>query len=71
MDPHLCVGIDIGYRNHRVGTAAPHGAILDEFDIPSPLQTSRRSTVLKPAASESLSVMVMLMTRGSSGYPAQ
>ena len=33
MDPHLSVGIDIGHRNHRVGIAAPNGAILDEFDI--------------------------------------
>ena len=34
MDPHLCVGIDVGYRNHRVGIASPEGQILEEFDIP-------------------------------------
>jgi len=34
MDSHLCVGIDIGYRNHRVGIADSHGQILEEFDIP-------------------------------------
>jgi len=33
MNPHLCVGIDIGYRNHRVGIADPDGQILEEFDI--------------------------------------
>ena len=33
MDPHLCVGIDIGYKNHRVGIASPDGQILEEFDI--------------------------------------
>jgi len=33
MDPHLCVGIDVGYRAHRVGIAHPDGSILEEFDI--------------------------------------
>ena len=33
MEPHLCVGIDVGYRAHRVGIAHPDGTILDEFDI--------------------------------------
>jgi transposase len=33
MDPHLCVGIDVGYRAHRVGIAQPDGSILEEFDI--------------------------------------
>lgn len=33
MEPHLCVGIDVGYRAHRVGVAHPDGTILDEFDI--------------------------------------
>jgi transposase len=33
MDPHLCVGIDIGYKNHRVGIADSDGQILEEFDI--------------------------------------
>jgi len=28
------VGIDVGYRAHRVGIAHPDGTILDEFDIP-------------------------------------
>ena len=32
MDPHLCVGVDIGYRAHRVGIAQPDGSILEEFD---------------------------------------
>lgn len=34
MDSHLCVGIDIGYRNHCVGIADSDGQILEEFDIP-------------------------------------
>ena len=34
MDPHLCVGVDIGYKNHRVGIADSAGQILEEFDIP-------------------------------------
>ena len=33
MDPHLCVGIDVGCRSHRVGIARPDGSILEEFDI--------------------------------------
>lgn len=33
MDPHLCVGIDVGRRTHRVGIARPDGSILEEFDI--------------------------------------
>ena len=33
MEPHLCVGIDVGYRAHRVGIAHPDGTILDEFGI--------------------------------------
>jgi len=33
MDSHLCVGIDIGYKNHRVGIADSDGQILEEFDI--------------------------------------
>jgi len=30
MDPHLCVGIDVGCRVHRVGIAHPDGTILEE-----------------------------------------
>ena len=33
MIPHLCVGIDVGCRAHRVGIATPDGSILEEFDI--------------------------------------
>ena len=33
MDPHLCVGVDVGYKSHRVGIAHPDGSILEEFDI--------------------------------------
>jgi len=33
MDPHLCVGVDVGYRFYRVGIAYPNGSILEEFDI--------------------------------------
>jgi len=33
MDPHLCVGVDVGCRVHRVGIARPDGSILEEFDI--------------------------------------
>jgi len=33
MDPHICVGIDVGCRSHRVGIARPDGSILEEFDI--------------------------------------
>ena len=32
-DPHLCVGVDVGCRSHRVGIAHPDGSILEEFDI--------------------------------------
>jgi transposase len=33
MEPHLCVGIDVGCKAHRVGIATPDGSILEEFDI--------------------------------------
>ena len=33
MDPHLCIGIDVGCKAHRVGIASPDGSILEEFDI--------------------------------------
>jgi len=33
MDPHLCVGVDVGCKSHRVGIACPNGAILEESDI--------------------------------------
>jgi transposase len=33
MEPCIRVGVDVGSRAHRVGIAAPDGAILDEFDI--------------------------------------
>jgi len=33
MQLHLCVGIDVGCRAHRVGIARPDGSILEEFDI--------------------------------------
>ena len=33
MEPHLCVGVDVGYKAHRVGIARPDGSILEEFDI--------------------------------------
>ena len=33
MDPHLCVGVDVGCRAHLVGIAHPDGSILEEFDI--------------------------------------
>lgn len=33
MEPHLCVGIDVVCKAHRVGIAHPDGSILEEFDI--------------------------------------
>ena len=33
MNPHLCIGIDVGCKAHRIGIATPDGSILDEFDI--------------------------------------
>jgi len=33
MNPHLCIGIDVGCKAHRVGIATPDGSILEEFDI--------------------------------------
>jgi transposase len=33
MDPHLCFGVDVGCKAHRVGIATPDGSILEEFDI--------------------------------------
>ena len=34
MEPHLRVGIDVGYKTHRVAIADPDGNILEEFNIP-------------------------------------
>ena len=33
MDTHLCIGVDVGCKAHRVGIAHPNGSILEEFDI--------------------------------------
>jgi transposase len=33
MEPHLCIGIDVGCKAHRVGIATPDGSIIEEFDI--------------------------------------
>lgn len=33
MDPHLCIGIDVGCKAHRVGIATPDGSILEESGI--------------------------------------
>ncbi|MBE0635371.1 hypothetical protein IH601_05200 [Candidatus Bipolaricaulota bacterium] len=33
IDPHLCIGIDVDCKAHRVGIATPDGSILEEFDI--------------------------------------
>ena len=33
VDPKLRVGIDVGYKSHRVGIAGPNGVILDKFTI--------------------------------------
>ena len=32
MKPHLCNGIDVGCKAHRVGIATPDGSIMEEFD---------------------------------------
>ena len=33
MEPHLCVGVDVGCKAHRVGIACPDGSLLEEFAI--------------------------------------
>ena len=33
MNLHLCVGIDVGCKAHRIGIAHPDGSILEDFDI--------------------------------------
>ena len=33
MRPHLCVGIDVGCKAHRIAIARPNGSLLEEFDI--------------------------------------
>ena len=32
MEPHLRIGIDVGYKTHRVAIADPDGNILEEFN---------------------------------------
>jgi len=35
MRPHLCVGIDVGCKAHRIGIARPNGSILGVWGLNS------------------------------------
>ena len=52
MDPHLCVGVDVGCRSHRVGIARPDGSILEEFDISHNGRGVRSSFLVFPGSPE-------------------
>lgn len=34
MGPQICVAVDVGSKEHRVGIASPQGELLEEFNIP-------------------------------------
>ena len=68
MDPHLCVGIDVGCRTHRVGIAHPDGSILEEFGI-SHCDTGFRELFRRiENRRQKLSLAVAVAMEGYNGY---
>jgi len=68
MDSHLCVGIDIGYRNHCVGIADSDGQILEEFDIPHTTEGFDHFFQRVEHHREKLELPVAVAMEGFNGY---
>jgi transposase len=68
MNPHLCVGIDIGYKNHRVGIADSDGQILEEFDIPHTTEGFDHFFQRVEHHREKLDLPVAVAMEGFNGY---
>jgi len=63
MEPHLCVGIDVGCRAHRVGIAHPNGSILEEFDISSALRRMQDTMIVTADEDKGYSLTDVVFSR--------
>ena len=68
MDPHLCIGIDVGCKAHRVGIATPDGSILEEFDISHTDAGFQDFFRRVEARKKQLSLPVAVAMEGYNGY---
>jgi len=68
MRPHLCVGIDVGCKSHRVGIARPNGSILEEFDISHTDAGFQEFFRRVEEQKERLSLPVAVAMEGFNGY---
>ena len=68
MRPHLCVGIDVGCKSHRVGIAQPNGSILEEFDISHTDAGFQEFFRRVEQQKEKLSLPVAVAMEGFNGY---
>ena len=68
MEPHLCVGIDVGCNAHRVGIARPDGSILEEFDISHTDVGFQEFFRRVEAHRQQLSLPVAVAMEGFNGY---
>ena len=68
MDPHLCIGIDVGCKAHRVGIATPDGSILEEFDISHTDAGFQDFFRRVEARRQELSLPVAVAMEGYNGY---
>lgn len=68
MDPHLCVGVDVGCKLHRVGIADPDGQILEEFDVPHSSEGFDHFFSRVERHREALGLPVAVAMEGFNGY---
>jgi transposase len=68
MEPHLCIGIDVGCKAHRVGIATPDGSILEEFDISHTDAGFQDFFRRVEARRQQLSLPVAVAMEGYNGY---
>lgn len=68
MRPHLCVGIDVGCKAHRVGIARPNGLVLEEFDISHSDAGFQEFFRRVEQQKERLSLPVAVAMEGFNGY---
>jgi len=68
MEPHLCVGIDVGCKAHRIGIACPDGSILEEFDISHSSAGFQEFFRRVEARRHQMSLPVAVAMEGYNGY---
>jgi hypothetical protein len=68
MDPHRCIGIDVGCKAYHVGIAAPDGSILEEFGISHSDAGLREFFRRVEERRQQLSLPVAVAMEGYNGY---